>query len=255
MDERIAHLIELARELGREDRQLAILGEGNVSARLSDSQFAVKASGSALATLTEQHVTICDTTQVIAIMDERVPASDDFIEQRLLAARVDQRARKPSLEAMFHAYLLSLPGIEFVAHCHPLSANQVLCSPRGRDFAERRMFPDEIVYCGPRSVFVPYTDPGLPLAREIEQRTAEFCEASGHPPRLILLQNHGIIALAPTWQSALACAMMCNKAAAIFAGAAAMGGPNFLSAAQTERIATRRDEVHRQSALHAPPAP
>jgi len=143
--------------------------------------------------------------------------------------------------------------VVFVAHCHPLSANQVLCSPRARDFAERRMFPDEIVYCGPKSVFVPYTDPGLPLAREIEERTGEFCETYSHAPRLILLQNHGIIALGATMEAALACTMMCNKAGAIFAGAAAMNGPNFLSTQQTERIATRRDETHRQSALRPPP--
>ena len=249
MESRIAQLIDLAHELGREERQLAILGEGNVSAKLSDSQFAVKASGCALSTLSEQDVTVCDTAQVLAILEERAPLSDDFIEQRLLGARIDSRAKKPSLEAMFHAYLLSLPGVVFVAHSHPLSANQVLCSPRARDFAERRMFPDEIVYCGPKSVFVPYTDPGLPLAREIEERTGEFCEASSHAPRLILLQNHGIIALGATMEAALACAMMCNKAAGIFAGAAAMSGPNFLSAQQTERIATRRDEAHRRSAL------
>jgi rhamnose utilization protein RhaD (predicted bifunctional aldolase and dehydrogenase) len=255
MESRIAQLIDLAHELGGEQRQLAILGEGNVSVKLSDSQFAVKASGCALGTLTERDVTICDTAQVLAMLDERGPLSDDLIEQRLLAARIDSGAKKPSLEAIFHAYLLSLPGVIFVAHCHPLSANQVLCSPRARDFAERRMFPDEIVYCGPRSVFVPYTDPGLPLAREIEERTGEFCETSSHPPRLILLQNHGIIGLGATMEAVLACTMMCNKAAAIFAGAAAMSGPNFLSTQQTERIATRRDEVHRQSALRAPPKP
>jgi len=102
-------------------------------------------------------------------------------------------------------------------------------------------------------VFVPYTDPGLPLAREIEERTGEFCETYSHAPRLILLQNHGIIALGATMEAALACTMMCNKAGAIFAGAAAMNGPNFLSTQQTERIATRRDETHRQSALRPPP--
>lgn len=250
MDVRIARLIELAHELGREERGLAILGEGNVSVKLDDAQFAVKASGCALATLTEKDVTVCDAATVLAIMDERGPVSDEWIEQRLLAARAHSTAKKPSLEAMFHAWLLSLPGVAFVAHCHPLNANQVLCSPRARDFAERRMFPDEIVYCGSRSVFVPYTDPGLPLAREIKERTGEFLEAAGAVPRLILLQNHGIIALAATREAALACTMMCNKAAAIFAGAAAMSGPNFLSAPQVERIATRRDEVRRQTALH-----
>lgn len=247
MESRIAQLLQLAHELGREDRRLAILGEGNVSAKIDDAHFAVKASGCSLTTLAERDVTVCDAATVLAIFEERGPLPDEIIENRLLAARSDATARKPSLETTFHAWLLSLPGVEFVAHCHSQAANQVLCSPRGRDFAERRMFPDEIVYCGPSSVFVPYADPGLPLAREIAERTASFQEASGRVPRLILLQNHGIIALGATFEATLACVLMCDKAAAIFAGAAALGGPNFLSAQQVERIATRRDEAYRQN--------
>ncbi|NBX60264.1 MAG: class II aldolase, partial [Opitutaceae bacterium] len=38
-------LLELSHQLGREDRALAILGEGNTSARLSADTFVVKASG------------------------------------------------------------------------------------------------------------------------------------------------------------------------------------------------------------------
>jgi rhamnose utilization protein RhaD (predicted bifunctional aldolase and dehydrogenase) len=248
MESRIAQLVELAHEIGREERQLAILGEGNVSAKLSESQFAVKASGCALATLTEKDVTVCDTAQVLAILEAR-EATDEQIEQRLLAGRTDAQARKPSLEAMFHAWLLSLPGVEFVAHCHPLAANQVLCSARASEWADHRMFPDEIVYCGAKSVLVPYTDPGLPLAREIAKRTRKFQETTGEVPRLILLQNHGIIAIGATTQTVLACTMMANKAAGIFAGAAAIGGPTFLSPKEVRRIATRRDELHRRKAL------
>ena len=251
MQNQIARLLDLAHELGRADRSLAILGEGNVSAKLDDARFAVKSTGCALATLTEREVTTCET-KVILAMPEQNEASDEAVEQCLLKARVDPEGRKPSIETMFHAWLLSLPGVEFVAHCHPLYANQVLCSPRARDFAERRMFPDQIVYCGATSVFVPYADPGLPLAREIAECTRAVYAKTNHLPRLILLENHGIITLGATVEAALGCALMAEKAAAIFAGAAALGGPNFLSSQHVERIATRRDEVQRQAALRTP---
>src|SRR5580765_5289011 len=42
-------LIALSRELGRPERELAILGEGNTSADAGDGTFWVKASGSQLA--------------------------------------------------------------------------------------------------------------------------------------------------------------------------------------------------------------
>ena len=248
MTDKIKALLQLSHDLGREDRQLAILGEGNTSVKLGPEQFAVKASGACLATLAEGEVTVCDTARVLAILDKRTLA-DDELDQALLDVRAGETGRKPSIESLFHAWLLTLREVNFVGHCHPLTVNQVLCSPRARDFAERRLFPDEVVCCGAQSVFIPYADPGLPLAREIAERTRAFLEKEGEVPRLILLQNHGLIALGATPQAVLASILMATKAAAIFMGAAAMGGPNFMTPQHVERIASRPDEAHRQRQL------
>ncbi len=43
--EKTAALLKLSHDLGREDRGLAILGEGNTSCRLDGDTFLVKASG------------------------------------------------------------------------------------------------------------------------------------------------------------------------------------------------------------------
>ena len=248
MKQRLAELLQLSHELGREDRQLTILGEGNTSARLNAEQFAVKASGCCLATLAEADLSICDSAAVLAILEKKT-FSDEELNEALLSARVNGQGKKPSIEAVFHAWLLTLPEVNFVGHCHSLAANQILCSPRARDYAERRLFPDEVVYCGPASVFVPYADPGLVLAREIRDRTNAFIQQQGYAPKLILLQNHGIIALGSTSGVVVACTLMAAKAAAIFMGAAALGGPNFLTPQHVERIAGRPDEAYRQRQL------
>ena len=248
MNDKIKALLELSHEIGREDRHLAILGEGNTSVRVTNDQFAVKASGCSLANLAEDDVTVCDTAKVLAILERR-HGTDEGLDEQLLDSRVGGKGKKPSIESMFHAWLLTLRDVNYVGHCHPLSANQVLCSPRARDFAERRLFPDEVVCCGAQSVFVPYADPGLALAREIAERTRLHIEREGYVPRLILLQNHGIIALGSTPQAVLACILMASKAAAIFMGAAAMGGPNFMTPQHVERIAGRPDEAYRQKQL------
>ena len=193
---------------------------------------------------------MCDTAAVLNLLEKK-SLGDQELNEALLAARVNGKGKKPSIEAVFHAWLLSLQGVEFVGHCHSLTANQILCSPRARDFAERRLFPDEVVYCGPASVFVPYADPGLVLAREIRDRTNAFMQQQGSVPKLILLQNHGMIALGPTSSAVLAGTLMAAKAAAIFMGAAALGGPNFLSPQHVERIAGRPDEAYRQRQLAA----
>jgi rhamnose utilization protein RhaD (predicted bifunctional aldolase and dehydrogenase) len=241
-------LLTLSHELGREDRGLAMLGEGNTSARLGSETFFVKASGTCLGTLQEADVVECRYSALLPLL-EMDSLTDQQVDDALLASRVDHRAKKPSVEAVFHALLLSLPGIKFAGHTHATTVNQILCSPRARDFSEHRMFPDEIVCCGSASVFVPYTDPGLKLAQAMRRETDAFIQKQQRRPRVILMQNHGIITLGETWQSVLSAMLMAEKAAKVFVGAAALGGPVFFSQENIARIDTRPDEAYRQRAL------
>jgi len=244
----IEKLLQLSHDLGREERRLAILGEGNTSARLGADSFAVKASGRNLATLAAEGLSECRFDKILPLFDE-TGLGDAEIDQRLFDSRTDPAHGKPSVEALFHAYLLTLPGIEFVGHTHAIAVNSILSSPRARDFADNRIFPDEIVCCGPASVLVPYTDPGVELARAIRRETEAFIKKWQVQPRVILLENHGIITLGATPQSVLAAMLMAEKAASILLGAAALGGPRFLTSEQVRRIGGRPDEHYRQRAL------
>ena len=244
----LEELLALSHELGREDRRLAILGEGNVSMRVSADSFLVKASGANLATLARADVTECRFDVLLPLLSRRT-ITDAAVDEALLSSRVDSAARKPSVEAIFHAYLLTLPGVAVVAHTHPIAVNQLLCSKHARAFATRRMFPDEIVCCGAESVFVPYLDPGLRLAQGLRVHLLRFIKRTARAPRVILLENHGLIALGATAESARATTLMATKSAEIFAGAAAMGTPRFLRRANIVRIAGRPDEHYRQKIL------
>lgn len=249
LEEKRRALLELSHHLGAEQRHLAILGEGNTSCRLSDHSFIVKASGSNLATLRDEDAVECRFDTLLPLLD-LTSATYEAIDETLLACRMHRDAKKPSIETLFHAWLLSLPEIGFVGHTHPVALNAILCSPYAESFATRRMCPDEVVCCGPASVFVPYCDPGLPLAQAIRERTNAFIETHGTLPRVILLQNHGIITLAATAAGVEAATYMTVKAAMIFAGAVPMGGPVCLSPDQIDRLASRRDEHYRQRALN-----
>jgi len=248
MDVVIDQLLRLSHDLGNENRHLAMLGEGNTSARLGEDTFLVKASGSSLSTLSEADVVECRFAPLLQLLDAE-NLSDQEVDDALFGCRVDTQAKKPSVEALFHAYLLQLPGIQFVGHTHSITVNQILCSPRAAEFAERRLFPDEIVCCGRRSVLVPYTDPGLQLSRAIRDGVRAFLEAENSLPRVILLANHGIITLGASAAAVDAAMRMCAKAAEIFVGAAALGGPIFLTAENVARIQGRPDEAYRQKML------
>ena len=241
-------LLELSHQLGRPDLQMAILAEGNASARLEGGTFLVKASGAVMEQLGEGDVVECRPQGLLELID-REHVSDHDVLEALMASRVDPAAKKPSVEALFHAWLLSLPDVEFVGHTHAPAVTGLLCSPRAREFADRRIFPDEIVCCDVASVFVPYTDPGAWLARAIRERTLAFMRTHGRVPRVILLENHGIITLGRTAEATLASMLMAEKTAAIWVTAAALGGPVFMTPDAVARIATRPDEAHRRRIL------
>ncbi len=248
MADLVQDLLALSHALRGERLRMAILGEGNTSVRIDEATFAVKASGCSLSTLGPADVTVCRFDRLLPLLDDP-SAGDAEIDAALFASRVDDKAKKPSIEALFHAYLLTLPGVRCVGHVHAIAANGILCSPRAEEFAARRTCPDEIVLCGVESVLVPYAEPGMALCRSIREEVMAHVRRTGREPRVILLRNHGVIAVGPSPKAVLGSLLMTEKAAEIFLGAAALGGPVFLTHAQCERIAGRPDEHYRQKLL------
>ena len=171
--------------------------------------------------------------------------------KRCSPSRVDSSAPKPSVEAVFHAYFLSLPGIDVVGHTHPVAVNSILCAgdEPAKRFANERRFPDEIVCCGAKSVLVPYVDPGTILAQKIMEETDAFITVENRPPRVILLQSHGLITIGATTGSVLAATLMAEKTARIFLGSATLGGAVGLTPRHVARIDSRPDEHYRQKML------
>jgi ribulose-5-phosphate 4-epimerase/fuculose-1-phosphate aldolase len=76
-----------------------------------------------------------------------------------------------------------------------------------------------------------------------------FEKEQGRLPRMILLQNHGLIAIGPSAGAVEATTKMAEKSAKIFLGASSLGGPVFLPEAQVRRISGRPDELYRQKVL------
>jgi rhamnose utilization protein RhaD (predicted bifunctional aldolase and dehydrogenase) len=241
-----ARLIELSWEFGRAG--WTILGEGNVSGRIDQNVFAVKSSGSSLGTLTEIELTHCYFDRLLPAL-ERDSLSEAEVEDLLRGARVRQTALKPSVETFFHASLLALPGVNYVGHTHPIPVNQILCSSLGASFAEERRFPDEVVCCGPLSLLIPYEDPGLALAKRIRQDLQGFERKHGKLPKVILLENHGVITIGQSVDGVRVAMAMTVKAAEIFVGGHSLGGNVPMPQREVDRIENRLDEEYRRKML------
>jgi rhamnose utilization protein RhaD (predicted bifunctional aldolase and dehydrogenase) len=242
----LTELIGLSRHLGDPALDYAILGEGNTSAGVDEESFFVKASGAGLREIDESGFVRVRRRPVLDLL-EGPPLGDDAMREGMMAARVNRASpARPSVETLFHAYLLSLPGVAFIGHTHPTAVNALLCSVGAEEAIRGRLFPDEIVCCGVAPAWVPYVDPGQPLAKAIRASVEQFIEEHALPPRIILMQNHGLIALGRAPREVESATAMYAKTARILLGTYAFGGPRFLTEEHVRRIYTRPDEKYRE---------
>ncbi|MCY4063465.1 MAG: class II aldolase/adducin family protein [Chloroflexi bacterium] len=274
----LSDLVTMTRALGEPARDYVIIGEGNTSLRIDDASFYVKASGHQMHHISESGFVAVRFEPMLAMLDdppqtltEQKRITDGAVSTRAQSAVIPRRsvsagqclrdptrpdasggtegglAISPSIEVSFHAMLLNDCGVKFIGHTHPTVINQIMCSEFAADFALKRRFPDEVVLCGPKSALVPYADPGLPLAILMRQRVREFMAAQGEAPKLILLENHGMIALGDSPAEILNITAMAVKAARIHLGALLTGKPTYLPEAEVWHLYRRPDEIYRRN--------
>ena len=247
MSDLLDQLIGMSRALSEPSLDYVILGEGNTSVIADEDSFWVKASGTQLAQAETDSFVRVRFQPVLDALDGQ-PLTDEAVKALLTAATV-QGGRAPSIETFLHALCLRLDGVQFVGHTHPTAALSLLCSQRSRELFAGSMFPDQIVLLGPSYVYIPYTDPGLPLALAVRDGIEQFVDSQGRVPKVILMENHGVIALGGTVQDVLNVTQMLVKTCRIAAGTLAGGGPQFLSDQHVERIDQRPDELARRQRL------
>jgi len=220
----MSEILELAKEIS----EFTICGEGNVSVRVDENTFLIKASGTSLHTLTEEDLTLCNTN----------------------GAQIELSHKKPSIETSFHAWIMkNFPEINFIAHTHPPHTTKILCTKPDQlyHFAERRWFPDQIVRNGVRSCVVPYAPPGEEILKLVEIHVSRFFDQVGYFPKLILLQNHGIITASASKKDCASSTLMCEKSAEIFIGAKLLGGVNYLTNEEVADVDTCPNENYRRN--------
>lgn len=264
----------MTRALGEPSMDYVIIGEGNTSMRIDDETFFVKASGHAMHGIDENGFARLRLAPILAMLDDppqtlseqnRITASA-VIPRRSVSPRPDSSGAtegrlgippdssgategrlSPSIEASFHAMLLHECGARYIGHTHPTAINQIMCSGFAADFARQRRFPDEVVLCGPQSMLAPYADPGLPLAIIMRESLRAYMAELGEAPKLILLENHGMIALGDSPAEVLNITAMAVKAARIFLGALLTGKPTRLPDEEVWHLFRRPDEIYRRN--------
>ena len=185
-DAALGRLVALAQMFGR-DPEFSRGGGGNASVKAGGVLW-IKPSGVPLATLEAEDLVPLDRARLLAFLEQPPvdePGDDPVIQAAAWARIGPDDGRRPSVELLFHALL----DERMILHTHPIVINAVTCNVDGAAIT-RRLFGDEVVW-------VPYTDPGLPLARAIrDARAAHSLRTGGPAPGITLMQNHGLIVAA-----------------------------------------------------------
>jgi rhamnose utilization protein RhaD (predicted bifunctional aldolase and dehydrogenase)/NAD(P)-dependent dehydrogenase (short-subunit alcohol dehydrogenase family) len=183
--EQVQQLIEISRHYGVDSR-FVIAGGGNTSYKNAEKLW-VKASGSSLATITEDGFAVLDREK-LKVLSERTYSSDSAEREEQvkndLAAACISKGRRPSVETSMHNAI----DYAFVIHLHPTAVNGLMCA-NNVESDLRRLF-------GEKALYIPYTDPGYVLFKFVEDSIKAYRKANGAEPQVIWLQNHGIFVAA-----------------------------------------------------------
>jgi rhamnose utilization protein RhaD (predicted bifunctional aldolase and dehydrogenase) len=240
-------LVNLSRSLGEPAKDLVILAEGNVSQRLPDGRIAVKASGSYMATSVKEEYVVVDVEPVVRMMTD--PASTQAELTTMLDAGEHGGARRRgSIETLVHAAVQSVRPAAFVAHTHPTPIVSLLASVHAATAFDEWVYSDEAVVIG-RPLYIPYAEPGIALGRIYLERLTHYVDEHGELPSLILLGNHGMVAIASSAEGAEAITLMAVKGARVRLQALSVGGVQGLGHDTVEHYFDREDMAERRRRL------
>ncbi len=176
----IEDLIAISRKFGQDSR-FVIAGGGNTSYK-DENRLWVKASGHALATITEDGFAVLDRA-LLNEMGEKAYNEDTAIREEQvkndLSVACITKDRRPSVETSLHNCM----GFAFVVHLHPTLVNGLMCSVNA-EAACKEIFPD--------ALYIEYTDPGYTLFKKVYDQIKAYKAEKGKEPQVIFLQNHGI---------------------------------------------------------------
>ncbi|MBQ6906843.1 MAG: class II aldolase [Clostridia bacterium] len=164
-------------------------GGGNASVKVDGNKMAIKASGYTLKDITEEtgYVNV-DYVKIKAYHTDVPPEELEMRESEstkytlsCVFPSADGKALRPSVEAGFHSLMK-----KYVMHTHPVYTNVIACAEGGKGLAEKICKDLDFVW-------IPYINPGFSLTLVIQSAISSYENEHGVFPKVIFLENHGLI--------------------------------------------------------------
>ncbi|NOU87916.1 hypothetical protein GC102_19400 [Paenibacillus sp. LMG 31460] len=162
-------------------------GGGNSSVKMEDGTMAIKASGYLLSDMDSQrgysivnNEKVCEILSREELLIEPTKKSREELSNKMLQTTILTPEARPSIETFLHA-LLS----KYTLHTHPVTVNAITCLSNWKELL--------IEIFGIEIALVDYETPGVELALCLKKEFEKFIQKHGHKPKIIFLQNHGLI--------------------------------------------------------------
>lgn len=181
----IHELIKLSKYAGQRF-DLVQAGGGNSSAKLDRGKMLIKASGVSLTEVDTDsgHVKV-DINKIVDIMhNPHILAKHDKKERdkmvsSLLGLSSSSSTGRPSIETFLHVFLS-----KYTLHTHPVVVAAII---------SRKDWKKICLEIEPDALLLDYQTPGLDLAYDLERELHIYRKKHRDNPKVIFLQNHGII--------------------------------------------------------------
>ena len=200
-------LVKVSRRFGSDSTHV-VAGGGNTSVKQGNRMW-IKASGVAMATIEKEGFLELDIEPVLGLLERGGFSRDrdereEQIAQALLDSRIDppDPNTRPSVESTLHAQMPQA----FVVHTHGELANGITCSRNAERALARLNLPKRV-----KPVWIPYVDPGLPLAQALQTALKQYREKEGGVPNVVFMAKHGILAAAESAREAEELLLDCDK--------------------------------------------
>jgi len=160
-------------------------GGGNTSVKLSEHEMLVKASGISLSEVTNESGYVSVNYQMVRDfltnydftgLDKK--QREKVANETMISSKFSEQGR-PSIETFLHALLNT-----HTLHTHPISINVVAC---------QKSWKEDLLGIWPDAICVPYHTPGIDLAIALADEMNAYTVDNGHFPKVVFLQNHGLI--------------------------------------------------------------
>lgn len=182
-------------------------GGGNASCKHDGNKMAIKASGFTIGEITESsgyadvdYIKIREyhTDVKESELSEREAGSTPFTMSCVFPDS-DGNKLRPSVETGFHSFMK-----KYVMHTHPVYANAITCAVGGRELAEKILGDTGFLW-------IPYINPGFSLSLAIKAAIDAFEKETESFPKIIFLENHGLITTSDDAEECLALHIEVNE--------------------------------------------